>query len=240
MRRSVRTLSTSTVHYLSHTQFYRSVPERVVSTIKTIITVLLYFLYSFFYSSGVFCVYVCVQCTENPQVLFNYQNHTFPLFQEMNNNIRKKLNMNRGYLFTAVLVCSLQVEGGFSFSSSSIIPKTSSNLMTVQYVHPEEELSSSSSSSSSPSTAYSSPLNQAHPRDKPRRKQGQNSKRRRHNKRPATPRSNAIAKGRDPLISLNMNLDHLAKSGRAVHSEELLIKIEKLFLEGYYAIRPDR
>ena len=154
----------------------------------------------------------------------------------MNNNPRKKLNMNRGYLFTAVLVCSLQVEGGFSFSSSSIIPKKSSNLMTVQYMHPEEELSSSSS----PSTAYSSPLYQAHPRDKPRRKQGQNSKRRRHNKRPATPRSNAIAKGRDPLISLNMNLDHLAKSGRAVHSEELLIKIEKLFLEGYYAIRPDR
>eukprot|EP00979_Chaetoceros_neogracilis_P001878 scaffold341_cov235-Chaetoceros_neogracile.AAC.18 len=36
-----------------------------------------------------------------------------------------------------------------------------------------------------------------------------------------------------------MNLDYLAKSGRAAHAEELLVRIEKLFAEGYYAIRPD-
>lgn len=66
------------------------------------------------------------------------------------------------------------------------------------------------------------------------------SKRRRFNKYPPrTGRAKAIAKGRDPLLSLNINLDHLAKSGRAVHAEELLVKIEKLHAEGYYAIRPD-
>lgn len=45
-------------------------------------------------------------------------------------------------------------------------------------------------------------------------------------------KAKSIAKGRDPLISLNMNLDYLAKTGAAKRAEELLLKIEKLFEEG--------
>lgn len=90
--------------------------------------------------------------------------------------------------------------------------------------------------------SYNNPLSKAHPRDKPRKKTGNlsPSKRRRLEKRPMkNDRSNAIAKGNDPLLSLNINLDYLAKSGRAIHAEELLVKIEKMFESGYYAIRPD-
>jgi len=48
--------------------------------------------------------------------------------------------------------------------------------------------------------------------------------------------------GKDPLISLNMNLDYLAKSGQrnsAARAEELLLRIEKLYSEGYYDVMPD-
>ena len=100
--------------------------------------------------------------------------------------------------------------------------------------------SNDSTSSESSSSSYENPLVQANPRDKPRRSKKTNSKRRRLEKvTPLQSRAMAIAKGRDPLLSLNMNLDYLAKSGRAAHAEELLVKIEKLFAEGYYAIRPD-
>lgn len=49
----------------------------------------------------------------------------------------------------------------------------------------------------------------------------------------------SIAKGRDPLISLNMNLDYLAKSGAPRRAEELLLRIEMLWKEGYYSVKPD-
>ena len=55
-------------------------------------------------------------------------------------------------------------------------------------------------------------------------------------------RERSIAKGRDPIISLNMNLDYLAKSGQrgAAHrAEELLLRIEALYSEGYYQVKPD-
>lgn len=49
-------------------------------------------------------------------------------------------------------------------------------------------------------------------------------------------------KGSDPLESLNMNLDSLAKSslpGSASRAQELLTRIEALHHEGYYACAPD-
>jgi hypothetical protein len=55
-------------------------------------------------------------------------------------------------------------------------------------------------------------------------------------------RERSIAMG-DPLISLNMNLDYLAKSRQknsAARAEELLLRIEKLHKEGYYDVKPDR
>ncbi len=47
---------------------------------------------------------------------------------------------------------------------------------------------------------------------------------------------------RDPIISLNMNLDYLAKSGQqdaAKRCEELLLRIEALHDDGYYERSPD-
>jgi len=58
----------------------------------------------------------------------------------------------------------------------------------------------------------------------------------------ANTREKSIAKGRDPIISLNMNLDYLGKSGQrgaASRAEELLLRIEALHAEGYYEITPD-
>ena len=52
-------------------------------------------------------------------------------------------------------------------------------------------------------------------------------------------KAKSIAKGRDPLISLNMNLDYLAKTGAPRRAEELLLRIENLYKEGYYAAKPD-
>ncbi len=45
-------------------------------------------------------------------------------------------------------------------------------------------------------------------------------------------KAKSIAKGRDPLISLNMNLDYMAKTGAAKRAEEMLLRIEQLFEEG--------
>ena len=56
-------------------------------------------------------------------------------------------------------------------------------------------------------------------------------------------RAKSLAKGRDPIISLNMNLDYLAKSGQigaARRAEELLLRIENLYNEGYYDSRPGK
>jgi len=128
------------------------------------------------------------------------------------------------------LACGFRVQ----LSQGFIVPTTSSLLSRPSlFVNKESDDPTSSSSS-----AYEDPLTQAHPRDKPRRSKS-NSKRRRLQKHPPQSRAKAIAKGRDPLLSLNMNLDYLAKSGRAGHAEELLVKIERLFAEGYYATRPD-
>jgi pentatricopeptide repeat protein len=47
---------------------------------------------------------------------------------------------------------------------------------------------------------------------------------------------------RDPIISLNMNLDFLAKSGQkdaAIRCEEMLLRIEALHDDGYYEKSPD-
>ena len=51
-----------------------------------------------------------------------------------------------------------------------------------------------------------------------------------------------IAKGRDPIISLNMNLNYTAKSGQkgaARRAEEVLHRTENLYREGYYQVKPD-
>lgn len=47
------------------------------------------------------------------------------------------------------------------------------------------------------------------------------------------------ARGNHPLVSLNLNLDSLAKSGAAPRAQELLQRIEALHQEGYYASAPD-
>jgi hypothetical protein len=55
-------------------------------------------------------------------------------------------------------------------------------------------------------------------------------------------RQRSIEAGMDPLKSLNMNLDHLAKSGEEGSAErayELLDRIEALYKEGYYDVQPD-
>ena len=55
-------------------------------------------------------------------------------------------------------------------------------------------------------------------------------------------RERSLEKGLDPLISLNMNLDYLGKSGQkgaAQRAEELLLRIEALHGEGYYEVKPD-
>lgn len=87
-------------------------------------------------------------------------------------------------------------------------------------------------------------LTPSEPRKKRKSKAQINAQRRRHRRHSidsstSNTRATSIAKGKDPLISLNMNLDYLAKTGRAEHAEELLLKIEGLFAAGYYDIRPD-
>ena len=69
-----------------------------------------------------------------------------------------------------------------------------------------------------------------------------NKEKTRRKKFRSSTRERSLANGRDPLISLNMNLDYLAKSGQknsAARAEELLLRIEKLYMEGYYDVKPD-
>ena len=58
-----------------------------------------------------------------------------------------------------------------------------------------------------------------------------------------TTREKSISLGNDPIISLNLNLDHLAKSTQnpasAVRAEEMLLRIEALHADGYYEKPPD-
>ena len=49
----------------------------------------------------------------------------------------------------------------------------------------------------------------------------------------------SLARGNHPLVSLNLNLDSLAKSGAAPRAQELLQRIEALHEEGYYQVAPD-
>jgi hypothetical protein len=59
-----------------------------------------------------------------------------------------------------------------------------------------------------------------------------NRKKRNQKNNPKHIKAKSIAKGRDPLISLNMNLDYLAKTGAPRRAEELLLRIENLYEEG--------
>jgi len=58
-----------------------------------------------------------------------------------------------------------------------------------------------------------------------------------------TAREKSISLGNDPIMSLNLNLDHLAKSthnpASAVRAEEMLLRIEALHADGYYEKPPD-
>lgn len=63
---------------------------------------------------------------------------------------------------------------------------------------------------------------------------GRKRKRSRQQRLDANTREKSIAKGRDPITSLNMNLDYLGKSGQrgaAARAEELLLRIEALHAE---------
>eukprot|EP00985_Skeletonema_marinoi_P026430 scaffold20470_cov153-Skeletonema_marinoi.AAC.4 len=73
---------------------------------------------------------------------------------------------------------------------------------------------------------------------KSKNKQQQQQQRRRSN---PNQRQNSISQ-RDPIVSLNMNLDYLAKSGQrdaAIRAEEMLQRIEALHDDGYYEKSPD-
>jgi pentatricopeptide repeat protein len=67
----------------------------------------------------------------------------------------------------------------------------------------------------------------------------------RGNKKPTVKPLNTRQKSfsqRDPIISLNMNLDFLAKSGQkdaAIRCEEMLLRIDALHNDGYYEKSPD-
>jgi hypothetical protein len=58
-----------------------------------------------------------------------------------------------------------------------------------------------------------------------------------------TTRQKSISLGNDPIKSLNLNLDHLAKSTQnpasAIRAEEMLLRIEALHADGYYEKPPD-
>eukprot|EP00571_Detonula_confervacea_P014535 CAMPEP_0172308110 /NCGR_PEP_ID=MMETSP1058-20130122/8815_1 /TAXON_ID=83371 /ORGANISM="Detonula confervacea, Strain CCMP 353" /LENGTH=640 /DNA_ID=CAMNT_0013020467 /DNA_START=89 /DNA_END=2011 /DNA_ORIENTATION=- len=61
------------------------------------------------------------------------------------------------------------------------------------------------------------------------------------NTKPLNAREKSFSQ-RDPIISLNMNLDYLAKSGQedaAMRCEEMLLRIEALHDDGYYEKSPD-
>lgn len=86
---------------------------------------------------------------------------------------------------------------------------------------------------------YESPIllfSQLQPQSQPPKKKKQ------YHKRNSNRRGKSSARGLDPVISLNMNLDSLAKSREkrsAERAEQLLLRIEKLYEEGYYDSKPD-
>ena len=49
----------------------------------------------------------------------------------------------------------------------------------------------------------------------------------------------SLIRGNNPLISLNLNLDSLAKKGAPVLAQQMLERIQKLHLDGYYDVSPD-
>jgi hypothetical protein len=76
------------------------------------------------------------------------------------------------------------------------------------------------------------------------------AKKKRKNQRKRSPKYNqfttrqkSISLGNDPIKSLNLNLDHLAKSTQnpasAIRAEEMLLRIEALHADGYYEKPPD-
>jgi len=52
-------------------------------------------------------------------------------------------------------------------------------------------------------------------------------------------KAESLERGHHPLMSLNLNLDSLARGGAAPRAQELLERIEALYEEGYYAVSPD-
>jgi pentatricopeptide repeat protein len=78
--------------------------------------------------------------------------------------------------------------------------------------------------------------------DKEHKTNRQRKKRRPQYNRLST-RQKSISRGNDPIISLNLNLDHLAKSTQyaasALRAEEMLLRIEALHADGYYEKSPD-
>lgn len=52
-------------------------------------------------------------------------------------------------------------------------------------------------------------------------------------------KAESLERGHHPLMSLNLNLDSLARGGAAPRAQELLERIEALYKEGYYAVSPD-
>jgi pentatricopeptide repeat protein len=52
-------------------------------------------------------------------------------------------------------------------------------------------------------------------------------------------KAESLERGHHPLMSLNLNLDSLARGGAAPRAQELLERIEALYREGYYAVSPD-
>ena len=52
-------------------------------------------------------------------------------------------------------------------------------------------------------------------------------------------RQESLQAGRNPLLSLNLNLDALAKENAPERAEELLQRIQNLYNEGYYEVSPD-
>jgi hypothetical protein len=64
------------------------------------------------------------------------------------------------------------------------------------------------------------------------KKKKSSSSKKRDKNNPQNIKAKSIAKGRDPLISLNINLDYLAKTGAPRRAEELVSRIENLYKEG--------
>lgn len=75
-------------------------------------------------------------------------------------------------------------------------------------------------------------INEAQTKNNISKKKKSSSSKKRDKNNPENIKAKSIAKGRDPLISLNINLDYLAKTGAPRRAEELLLRIENLYKEG--------